>query len=68
MGNKMLDAAASTIEGILSRDTCVFFNSAAVGLIGTKRVYLHLGKPMLQEVFLSKTNSILTVKQCGICS
>jgi hypothetical protein len=33
-----------------------------IGQFGTKRAYLHLEKPKVQEVFLSKANSILTEK------
>jgi hypothetical protein len=34
----------------------------------TKRAYLHLEKPKLQEVFLSTTNSVLIGKQNARCS
>jgi hypothetical protein len=38
----------------------VFFQLSSIGLFGTKRAYLHLEKPKLQEIFLSETNSLLT--------
>jgi hypothetical protein len=39
-----------------------------VGLFETNHTYLHLEIPKHQEVFLSKTNSILRGKQCARCS
>jgi hypothetical protein len=45
-----------------------YFQLSWIGLLGTKRSYLHLEKPKLQEVFLLTTNSVLTGKQCGWCS
>jgi hypothetical protein len=41
-----------------------FFNLAG---FGTNWAFLHCKKPKLQEIFLSKTNSILTGKQCARC-
>jgi hypothetical protein len=38
----------------------VFLQLSGKGLFGKQRSYLHLEKPYLQEVFFSKTNSILT--------
>jgi hypothetical protein len=52
-----LDGAASNIQCFLG-EMC-FFNSAE-GLPGANRAYLHLETRKLQEVFNSKTNSILT--------
>jgi hypothetical protein len=45
------------IHGLL-KISCIY-------LFGTKRAYVHLETPKLQEVFLSKTNSILTGKKCA---
>jgi hypothetical protein len=42
----------------------VFHQLSSIDLLRTKRAYLHLGKPTWEEVFLSKTNSIHTGKQC----
>jgi hypothetical protein len=39
-----------------------------MGLFGEKGAYFHLETPKFQEVFLSKTNSVLTRKQCARCS
>jgi hypothetical protein len=38
----------------------VFLQHCLIGLFETKRAYLQLMKPKLQEVFLSKNNTILT--------
>jgi hypothetical protein len=47
----------------------VFLQVRRIGLFGTKRAYHHLEKHMLQEAFLSKTNSNLAGKQCAeFCS
>jgi hypothetical protein len=46
----------------------VFPQLRGIGLLGTKTLYLHLQKHKLQEVFLSKTCSVLTGKQCFRCS
>jgi hypothetical protein len=46
----------------------VFLQLSWIGLFGRKRAYLNIEKSKLQEVFLSKTNSILTRKQCARCS
>jgi hypothetical protein len=47
----------------------VFFQLSLVGLFGGKRTYLHLETPVMHEVFLLKTYSILIVKLCarGFC-
>jgi hypothetical protein len=66
-GNNGLDAAASNTDGLLSRDICVS-STQLKGLFGANRAYPHLETPKLQEVFLSKTNSFLTGKQCAIFS
>jgi hypothetical protein len=39
-----------------------------IGLLGTKRAQLHLEKPKLEEVFVSKSNSILIGKHSVRCS
>jgi hypothetical protein len=66
-GKNGLDAPASNTDGCLWRDPCV--SSSLVNRpFGTKRAYQHLEKHTLQEVFLSKTISTLTGKQCARCS
>jgi hypothetical protein len=60
----VLDANASDTYGFLSRDTCVS-SSQLNRAIWIKRAYLHFEKPNLQAVFLSKTNSVLTGKECA---
>jgi hypothetical protein len=45
-----------------------FLQLSCESLFGTRKAYLHLEKPRKQEVFLSKTNPILTEKQCARCS
>ena len=46
----------------------VFHQLSWTGLFGTKKAYLHLQKAKLHELSLSKTNSIVTGKQCATCS
>jgi hypothetical protein len=61
----VLDAPASNTKLFLSRETCV----SSVQLnspVWKKRAYLHYEKPKLQEVFLSKTYSILSATMCYI--
>jgi hypothetical protein len=53
-GNNVIDIAASNIDGVLRRDTCVS-STQLNSLFGESRAYLHLETPKLQEVFLSKT-------------
>jgi hypothetical protein len=60
-GNNVLDAPVPNTHGFLMRDTCVS-STQLIGPFGTKRAYLHLEKPKLQEVFLSKTISIVRGK------
>jgi hypothetical protein len=60
----VLNAAASNIDGFLWRVTCVS-SFSRIGLYGTNRAYLHFEEPKLKEVFLYKTNKILTGKQCA---
>jgi hypothetical protein len=66
-GNNVLDAAASNIDVILWRDTCVSLTQMNRP-IGANRVHLHLETLELQKIFLSKTNSAFTGKQCARCS
>jgi hypothetical protein len=49
-------------------DSHVVIQLSLIGLFGIKRAYLHLEKPKLQELFLSKINSIFTGKQYARCS
>jgi hypothetical protein len=49
--NNVLDAVTSNIDSFLHRDACVL-QLSLIGLIGTKRAYLHLEKTKLQEVSL----------------
>jgi hypothetical protein len=55
----VLDAAASNIRGFLWRDACI--SSTQLNRpFGNKESLSPQEKPKLQEVFLSKTNSIVT--------
>ena len=47
-------------------DIHIFLPPSLIVLFRTKKAYLHLEKPKLQELFLSKTNTILTGKQCNM--
>jgi hypothetical protein len=42
-----------------------FLPVSRIGLFGENRSYLPLETPTLQEIILSKTNSMLTGKQCA---
>jgi hypothetical protein len=57
-GNNELDVTASNIDDLLWKDTWLL-QLSWVCLFGENRGYLHLEIPKLQEVFFSKTNSIL---------
>jgi hypothetical protein len=46
----------------------VVIQLSLIGLFGTKKAYLHLEKPKLQEVLPLKSNSVLTGKECARCS
>jgi hypothetical protein len=62
----VLDPSPSNLDTFLSRDTCV----SQIQLkrpIWNKMSLLHLENSDLWEVFLSKTNSVLTVIQCAKC-
>jgi hypothetical protein len=63
-GNNVLDAPASNIDSFLCRDIC----GSPTQLkrpIYNKEPISTLKKPELQEVFLSKTDSFLSGKQCA---
>jgi hypothetical protein len=59
-GNNALDPAASNTDGFLQRDTCIP-STLPNRPTWSNRAY------DLQENFLSKTNSIVTWKQCARC-
>jgi hypothetical protein len=64
--NNLLDAPASMTDAFLWRATCV---STQLNMpIWNKKSLSPVENAKLQEVFLSKTNSILTVKPCARCS
>jgi hypothetical protein len=64
-GNKAQDSAPSHIDGFFE-EMHVFLQVSCIGLFGGNRPYLHFN-PKLQEVFLLKTTSVLTGKQCVWC-
>jgi hypothetical protein len=53
---------------VLFQDIHVFLHLKWIVLFATKWAFLHLENTDLQEVFLSKTNSILSGKQYNGCS
>jgi hypothetical protein len=57
----VLQAAASNINSFLQRDTCLSLIQLKKLLLIATGGLLHLENCDLQEVFLSKTNTILTV-------
>jgi hypothetical protein len=65
-GNNVLYAATSNRNSFLG-EIHVFHEFQGIGLFGQKRPYHHFQKPRYQDIVLSKTNSILTAKQCAIC-
>jgi hypothetical protein len=65
-GNNVLYASASNIDGFLWRVIYVS-STQLIGLLEATRAYLHLDTSKVQEVFISKTNSILTGKPCYRC-
>jgi hypothetical protein len=67
LGNNVVNAPAPDTNGFLLRYTCVS-SSLLNWPIWTKRAYLHVEQHKLQEVLLSKSNSILTAIQCATCS
>jgi hypothetical protein len=62
-GKQVLGAAAANIDGFLSRETCVS-STQLNRVFGRNKDYLYLENHKLQDVFLSKTKSSLTGKQC----
>jgi hypothetical protein len=60
----VLHSPASDTNVFPLRDTRVS-STSWIGLYRTKRAYLHLENTDRQDVFLFKTNSFLTGKQCG---
>jgi hypothetical protein len=60
----VLDGAASKIAGFLWRYTCASSTQLKYP-ISANKAYVHLGNYTLQEVILSKTNSIITGKEYG---
>jgi hypothetical protein len=65
--NNMLHVPASNIDAFLSQ-IHVFLQVCWMGFFGPKCPFLSLENPNWKAVFLSKTNSILTEKQCARCS
>jgi hypothetical protein len=61
LGNNVLNAAASTIDYFLCRDTCVS-STQLIRLVWKKMNPYPLWNYDLQEVFLLKTNSSITGK------
>jgi hypothetical protein len=66
-GNNVPDATASNTHQFLSRDICLS-STYLNNLFGAKRAYQHIETLKLQEIFHSKTDTILTGKQCATCS
>jgi hypothetical protein len=64
--NNMLDSPASNTDGSL-REIYVFLQLSWMGLLAAKWANIHIENYDFQEVFLSKTNSILRGKQCTRC-
>jgi hypothetical protein len=63
-GNNVLDATASSIHAFLCRGTWISLTQLN-SPNGPNTAYLLLETPKIQEVFLSKTNTVLTGKQCA---
>jgi hypothetical protein len=57
-GKHVQDVSASSTDGFLLRDTCVSLTHLSYSANHQPE------KPKLQEIFLSKSNSVLTGKQC----
>jgi hypothetical protein len=53
---------AFLIDGFLARDTCVS-STHLNSIFGTKQAFLHILSSGVQELFLSKTNSVLIGKE-----
>jgi hypothetical protein len=65
--NNMIDTLVLT-QIVFILDIHVFLQLSWIVLFGTKWAFLWLGYSHWQEVFLSKTNAVLTGKECGRCS
>jgi hypothetical protein len=65
--NNMLDVPAANTDSFLSRDTCVS-STLLKRPIWNKMSHSPAWELDLQEVFLSKNNSVLKGKQCARCS
>jgi hypothetical protein len=65
--NTVLYAAATFTAGFL-REIHIVLQLRWIGLFGANWGYFHLERPSSQEVFFSKTDAILTGKQCARCS
>jgi hypothetical protein len=63
-GNKVMDAAASNIDGFSWSDICVLSTQPNRPI--SINSHLHVETLKLQEVLPSKLNSILPKKQCAI--
>jgi hypothetical protein len=62
-GNNGLHTPLSYIDGFFM-EILVFFHLSRIGYLEQTDPHLHLEKPALQEIFLTKPKSILTAKQC----
>ena len=51
---------------VLLGEVHMFLELSWIGLFGANIAYVHLETPQLQEVFLSKSNTILTGIQCAV--
>jgi hypothetical protein len=68
LGNNVLDDYPSNTDGFPSRDTCIS-STQLNRIIKTKESLSLLKKHKLQEVLISKTNSIITGQECArFCS
>jgi hypothetical protein len=64
LGKDILDVPASNTM-VFFQEIHVLLQLSRIGLLVANRAYLYLQTSKLQEVFLSKTNSILSGKQCA---
>jgi hypothetical protein len=60
----VLEASISNTDHFLLRNKCVS-TFRSIDLFGRKWTSLHLESSDLQDIFISKINSFLTMKQCG---
>jgi hypothetical protein len=65
-GSNGLHTPPSYIDGFFM-EIHVFFHLSWIGYLEQTDAHLHLEKPALQEIFLTKPKSILTAKQCDRC-